>query len=69
MQQRLDQLTVDKAATISQLTHSLEDSQRQCQQLLETNVMVENVELNHQLNQLRFERDQLTKTVNSLQVS
>lgn len=69
LQKNKDSLLIDKSDTINQLTHSLEESQAQCRQLMASNVSCENVRLQNQLEDALREKEELSQTVKNLQVS
>lgn len=68
LQKVKDSLLVDKSDTINQLTHSLEESQAQCRQLMAANISCENVRLQNQLEDALREKEELSQTVKNLQV-
>ncbi|CAG2062014.1 unnamed protein product [Timema podura] len=62
-------LLVEKGETINHLSRSLEESQRQCQQLMSSTASQETIGLKLQLSTTRQEKDELSKKVHTLTVS
>nr|CAD7592719.1 unnamed protein product [Timema genevievae] len=61
-------LLVEKGETINHLSRSLEESQRQCQQLMSSTASQETIGLKLQLSTTRQEKDELSKKVHTLTV-
>nr|CAD7429053.1 unnamed protein product [Timema monikensis] len=59
-------LQVEKGETINHLSRSLEESQRQCQQLMSSAASQETIGLKLQLSTTRQEKDELSKKVHTL---
>nr|CAD7449421.1 unnamed protein product [Timema bartmani] len=59
-------LLVEKGETINHLSRSLEESQRQCQQLMSSTASQETLGLKLQLSTTRQEKDELSKKVHTL---
>lgn len=68
LQRSRESMLIEKSETINQLTKNLEDSQRQCQELLSRpNLNQENRYLQNIVRALESEKEDLNRTVNRLQ--